>query len=479
MSDIDNCKEYIQDSIINHLEWLMGNDVAERANLWEKYESKGLVPKKDSTYRSLLHAMLLPYYKMYLNGDIRLCCAGGQLESIGREMANLIRDDDMFGRWSSEQDLITAAELWGDNMKHFEKESKRIYRFFHVLEVLLESDCRQDWAGLSQELKEMLFKAEVCYDYKTDEVLCVLHAFSMIMQQEWTKEKKREELNLLNQQWLFLKHYYSVMTRHIIGVKWTKFSKVAETVMTASQSFKPHMHIFYCGLMDCVDELHLDRKHQREMDKIVVRMQEELNRCEPSELLYELCDTLFPEDFQRLLREHRPKSYREVEAESREKDELIEQMSVQTQHMHEQLSKAQHLLGQMVLSAIPIEDIDKELMKYPPGVAWELLRDLNANVLVNVQSAWRENYPTLLGKHRQRLFEPINQQKDLTEAIMKAASKPMTQTNLTLELVGKKETNIDSNYGPNIEHNGGTLTLPNGFKQTSNDLKHNGIQHQE
>lgn len=465
MNEIDKYRDYIQDSVINRLERLMGNDVAEGVDLWEKYGSKGLTPKKDSTYRSLLHTMMLPYYGMYLNGDTRLCCAGSQLESIGREMAHIIKDDDLFGRWASEQDLITSAECWGDNMKCFEKESKRIYRFFHVLEVLLESDCRHDWAGLSQKLKEMLFKAEVCYDYKTDEVLCVLHAFTMIMQQEWTKEKKREVLNLLNQHWLFLKHYYSVMTRHIIGVKWTKFAKVAETVMTASQSFKPHMHIFYCGLMDCVDELHLDRKHQREMVKVVAQMQEELNRCEPSGLLYELCDTLFPEDFQRLLREHRPKSYREVEDESRKKDELIEQMRAQKQRMHEQLNKAQNLLEQMVLSAIPIEDIDKELMHYPPGVAWDLLRDLNANVLVNVQPAWRENYLTLLGKHRQRLFEPINQQKDLTEAVMKVASKPTIQKNVTLELFETKETNIDKNYGPNIENNG-TLRLPDDFKRT-------------
>ena len=275
----------------------------------------------------------------------------------------------------------------------------------------------------------MLFKAEVCSDYKTDEVLCILHAFTMIMQQEWTKEKKQEEFNLLNQHWLFLKHYYSVMTRHIIGVKWTSFRKVAETVMSASQSFKPHLHIFYCGLMECVDELHLAPARQRRMDKVILLMQEELNRCEPSELLYELCNTLFPEDFQRMLREHRPKSYKEVEDESHKKDELIQEMRVQTKHMHEQLSKTQELLQQMVLSAIPIEDVDKELMKYPPGLAWDMLRDLNANVLVNVQRAWRENYPALLEKHRQRLFEPINQQKDLTDAMWKVAERPANSYN--------------------------------------------------
>lgn len=421
MTERIDIRTYLQHTIIGRLERLMdGGSAVDAAQDGETYPY-GAIDRKSEQYQVALHELMVPYYDMYLNGDFRLCKPN--MEAIRWRMKDVIEEDEQFGTWASEQDLIVSAEGWGKNMQRIQ-ETKRIYQYFYVLQLLLEKDCRQDWQALSLELKEMLFKAEAYSDYKTDEVLCVLHGFTMIMQQAWTKERKVEMLELLRTNWLFLKHYYSVMTRHIIGVKWTKLSKVAETVMTASQSFKPHMHIFYCGLMDCVDELNLDRRHRREMDKICLQMQEELNRCEPSELLYDLCDTLFPEDFQRLLREHRPKSYREVEDENHEKDELIEQMRVQTKHMHEQLSKTQELLQQMVLSAIPIEDVDKELMKYPPGMAWDMLRDLNANVLVNVQRAWRENYPALLEKHRQRLFEPINQQKDLTEAVRMAANKP-------------------------------------------------------
>ena len=420
-----NIKDYIQDAVISPLERLMGNDKENDVNLWEKYGSKGLTPQKDSVYKSLLHAMMVPYYEMYLNGDIRLCCAGNRLEFVGRKMEGIIEDDDQFGNWASDKDLINAAENWGDNLKRFEKESRRIYRFFHVLEVLQESDCQQDWRDLSQKLKEMLFKSELCYDYKTDEVLCVLHAFTMIMQQNWPKEKKKEMLNLLNQHWLFLKHYYSVMIRHIIGVKWTKFSKVAETVMSSSQSFKPHMHIFYCGLMDCVDELHLDRKHQREMDKVMLQMQEEMNRIkEPSELLYPLCDAIFPEDFQRLLREHRPKSYKEIEDESNQKDELIQQLKDQSNRTRKELEKSREIIEKMVLSSIPIEDVDAELEQYPPGTAWDMLINLNANPIISMQKAWREHYPELLKKYRKRLMEPIEQQKELTESMMKVAERP-------------------------------------------------------
>ena len=421
--DIEYYKDYIQDSIVNPLERLMGRDV-EEVSVYQKYFLRGGYPPKDATYKSLLHEMMLPYYKMYLNGDTRLCIVGSKLESIQNKMAHAIEDDDQFGRWASGQDLIVAAEGWGDNLNSFEKDERRIYRFFHVLELLFDSNCQQDWLGMSERLKEMLFKTEVCYNYKTDEVLCVLYSYTIIMQQDWPKEKKKEQLGLLNNQWKFLKHYYSVMIRHIIGVRWTSFKKVAETVLKASQSFRPHMHIFYCGLLDCVDELHLDRRHQREMDKVVAMMEEELNRAEPSELLYELCDALFPEDFQRLLREHRPKSYKEVEDESQKKDELILNLREQNRRACKELDKSKEIIEKMVLSSIPIEDVDSELEQYPPGTAWDMLKDLNANPVISMQRAWREHYPELLKKYRERLFEPIQQQKELTESMTIVAERP-------------------------------------------------------
>jgi len=426
MDNTDRIKEYIQDAIIGHLERLMNGDSGEPGvNIYEKYHLQGGYPPKDAVYKSLLHEMMMPYYKMYLNADTGLCCEGSRLESISRIMKSIIEDDDLFGKWVSGEDLISAAEEWGYNLKYFEKESRRIYRFFHVLELLLETDCQQDWQSLSQKLKTMLFKLEVCSDYKTDEVLCVLHAFTMIMQQDWTKEKKQEMLTLLDQHWLFLKHYYSVMIRHIIGVKWTRFHKVAETVMTSSQSFKPHLHIFYSGLLDCVEELHLDRKHQREMDKVILQMQEQLNRInEHSELLYPLCDAIFPENFQRLLREHRPKSYKEIEDESNQKDELIQQLRDQSNRTRTELEKSKDIIEKMVLSSIPIEDIDAELERYPASYAWEMLKELNANPIVCMQKAWREHYPSLLGKYRERLMGPMKQQEELTDAIMKVAERP-------------------------------------------------------
>jgi len=99
-------------------------------------------------------------------------------------------------------------------------------------------------------------------------------------------------------------------------------------------------------------------------------------------------------------------------------------MQAQTKQLHVQLGKAEETLQQMVLSAIPVCDIDAELEQYPPGMAWDMLQKLQANPAISMQSAWHEHYPELFKKYRAKLFEPIDQQKNLTDAMMKVAERP-------------------------------------------------------
>lgn len=63
MDTIDRTKEYIHDAVISPLERLMNEDSGEpEVNLYEKYCLQGGYPPKDSVYKSLLHAMMMPYY---------------------------------------------------------------------------------------------------------------------------------------------------------------------------------------------------------------------------------------------------------------------------------------------------------------------------------------------------------------------------------------------------------------------------------
>ena len=73
---------------------------------------------------------------------------------------------------------------------------------------------------------------------------------------------------------------------------------------------------------------------------------------------------------------------------------------------------------------ISIQDIDNELEKYPPRLAWDYLLELNANPVLGVLDTWREHYPMLLEKYRSRLFEHIEEQRELTEAMKTVAERP-------------------------------------------------------
>jgi len=55
MNSIDRCKEYIQDSIINRLERMMGNEEVEEVNLWEKYKKR--LPRKTALIRTFYSAV--------------------------------------------------------------------------------------------------------------------------------------------------------------------------------------------------------------------------------------------------------------------------------------------------------------------------------------------------------------------------------------------------------------------------------------
>ena len=61
---------------------------------------------------------------------------------------------------------------------------------------------------------------------------------------------------------------------------------------------------------------------------------------------------------------------------------------------------------------------------------------------------------------------------EVVSARRKSENKPATEdmrapqnVNLHLELFNNKDTNIDKNFGPNIEHHGGTLSLPNNIQE--------------
>ena len=110
------------------------------------------------------------------------------------------------------------------------------------------------------------------------------------------------------------------------------------------------------------------------------------------------------------------------------------------------------------------EDLTESFLMFPTELALSYFGTMSALFALN--ATWQKYAPRIfeliMNKQKEQQDRQEQKQDKVLDSMEKAVNKPTTQNILNLELVNKKETNIDKNYGPNIEHNGGTLTMPEG-----------------
>ena len=117
------------------------------------------------------------------------------------------------------------------------------------------------------------------------------------------------------------------------------------------------------------------------------------------------------------------------------------------------------LLTEMKASgqAIDLDTIEHCILRFPSFDLQQRALEQADNLLRG--TAWSQRSAAV----QEKMFAKVKEQQDrrnkMDEAVKKSLERPTTQNSYTLELVQKKETNIDKNYGPNIE-NKGTLSLP-------------------
>lgn len=370
-----------------------------------------------STYMYVLHTLMQPFYEMYFYGEPQLSRSIPGPEHVF--MKTVTEADPDFCLWASNQNLIAAAEGWGDYMKRTNND--HIHYFFYLLELLISDKYHQNWEEMAGTLKESLFQAEVYSDYKTDELLCILHGMTMIMLQDWPLQKKKDVFGLLCGHWGFMKHVYSIMIRHIIGCKLPNFAAVTNNVMISNSNL-PHLDIFYCALVERMDDLGLDEKKYKKLDDARLKLLERMNRREPSETLYELCDTLFPEEFQLILR-HRPPSYGELKDENQKikdenkiKDLLLSQMELQSRKLEEQLANLTEAYQKAIEASIPVEDILQRLLKESVSTAWNIYGKLDH--ILKTHPIWR-NYDIKIYEAIRQKEENENKKKNNVTRIIK------------------------------------------------------------
>ena len=414
---------YIEDTIISYLQKYTKGEATAKEIPWDTMRmSLNNCVKQGAAYISSLHCLMQPYYELFFYGDARIC------KSIpGPEhcfMEEVIAADSDFCLWASGQNLEAAAEGWGDYMKRCNKD--HVLYFFYLLNRLINDSYCPNWKKLSDSLKEKLFQAEVYSDYKTDELYCILHALAMIMQQKRTLQEKKEMFVMLRNHWGFMKYVYSMMIRHIVGCKLPNFAALTNNVMISNSNL-PHLDIYYCALVERIDNLGLDEKKYKKLDDARLKLLEKINRREPSETLYELCDTLFPEEFQQMLR-HRPKSYGELKEENAQKDMLLSQMENQTRKLELQLEEAALAYKTAIEASIPVEDILRRLQRIPIATAWDIYGKLDR--LLKTHPVWRQYDIQIQEALEQREREEESMKSNLYSNLETVAKKPTNSTTI-------------------------------------------------
>lgn len=400
----NNAVLYVEQQITKYLkDYIEGNITQDDIN-WG--DLNFVVPRcKELRIMDELHRQMQPYYEMYLFADSRLL--GGKCFHCLYFIENTAKADDGFASWAEQFDLTDITEAWADKLR---KTDIGIGFYQKLLLILLEGGYNTDWQQLAGTLKSDLHQAEVYSDYKTGELMSFLHGVTMLMNTSWDDRKKMENFDLLCDNWDFLKLFYSVMIRRVIGCKLANFPAVAN-LLVQQPKFHQYIHIFYCVLCYRQESLNLSKKQLKKLEGQMGRISNIMDETKPSDALNELCDTLFPEDFQRMLDEYRPETREQVE---RERDRLRSEVGLLTDQMNDMADKLKNALER----SVPIDYIESQLLRLSPGAALDLCSKLT--LMLSDNAAWMKSMPQIKEKILQKKEE---QDRQLTELLKKMALK--------------------------------------------------------
>jgi hypothetical protein len=200
------------------------------------------------------------------------------------------------------------------------------------------------------------------------------------------------------------------MIRRVIGCKLTNFSAVANLI-AQQPKYHQYIHIFYCVLCYRQDTLNLSRKQLKSLESQMERIYNIMDQTRPSDALNELCDTLFPEDFQRMLDEYRPETREQVE---KERDRLRLEVGLLTDQMADMAVKLKNALER----SVPIDYIESQLLRLSPGAALDLCSKMT--MMLSDNDVWMTCMPTIKEKILQKKDE---QDRQLADLLQKMAEK--------------------------------------------------------
>lgn len=332
---------------------------------------------------SYVHEQMQSFYKEYLWRTIESFNAWSFVDFVAHR-------DEYFGKWATGKiDLVKLTEVW------IERGDSRT--LLSLLTRLGQTGYETNWQVLRSLLDEKLRRMEVegtrNGTKETGYFFCLLHAFTMIMMSGQSLEDKIRLLELFSQQWAFLRTVYSVMVRRIVSLNYTNFAQLAQYVVGGQQDFDPYLHLFHAPLKERFNELVEMGTKRESLTRALEKIEKRMNDTQQSPELDELCEVLFPEEFRRMLNQHRLPSYRELECEI---DRIRGKLDITQETMNRQAKEMATQLSAALKASVPIDVIEQRLLIFPSTIALKVYMSLNT--MLQVDDVWKTHSEGILQK---------------------------------------------------------------------------------
>ena len=309
-------------------------------------------------------------YKDYCLGKIKKQC----LRYI---MRNFMDYDAQQVKVIRYLNIVNTTMSWAEN-----NEDVRIGEFLKILTIYDNSNPDIDWASLEQRVNQELCKLKVYGNQTKCGYLALLHGYIRIRRALGVnnRETHSAKISLFEENWDFLKLVYSVMIGRICDNGNRDFAAIANNMRILKTKYK-YIHIFYAAIKERIDDLCDTEEAKEKINNHIGKIAKiEKETPQDYDTLDDLCTIIF-EELQHYLDKNKIKSYDEVMGELRE-------MKAKVDSLNNQIEKMAQRMADAVNAAIPIEDIEKELLRLQPGTGYDVYTHVNSLLIGN--KVWME-----------------------------------------------------------------------------------------
>lgn len=273
--------------------------------------------------------------------------------------------------------IINTTISWAEY-----NEDVRIWEFLRVLTIYDNSNPDIDWAPLEQHINGELRKLKVYGNQTKCGYFALLHGYIRIRRASGVNDKEAQDakIKLLVSNWDFLKLVYSVMIGRICDNGNRDFAAIANNMRVLKTKHK-YIHIFYAAMKERINDLCNTEEGKDKINNHLKKISEiEKETPQDYETLDGLCSIIFDE-LPHYLDKNKIKSYDEVMGELREMKDIVDSLNNQIEKMAQRMADA-------VNAAIPVEDIENELLRLQPGTGYDVYTQVNSLLIGN--KAWME-----------------------------------------------------------------------------------------